>query len=278
MTNGVRALPVMEGGKIVGILSETDVLKSLANSLDTGAEIGGIKSKFVYAKRDDNIGKIKHLMLNENVSRIPIVEDGSVIGVVSTLDMIKALEAKTGFESRAKTRDPGFKEKKRVEELKAEIVMSNAVTVKKSSKIKRVIELLQNNEQVILEDGEIGVITPKDVMELFLSKPSKQAYVQVTGMQEEDAAFRDEMDFITTKFVQKMAKSFRDIQGLFVHVEKHGKHGAKPKYSIRTRFITEHGIFVSSSTGWGPLETVQDAFRKLEKEIRRIEGKRNSRK
>ena len=279
ISNGIRALPVMDGGKVVGILSETDILKTISDSADTNSEIGSIKSKFVYAKRDDNIGKIKHLMLNESVSRIPIVEGGRVIGVVSTLDMIKALEAKTGFESRSKTKDPGFKEKKRVEELKAETIMSDAVTVKKSSKIKNVIKLLQDNEQVILEDGEIGIITPKDIMELFLSKPSKQAYVQITGMQEEDVEFRDEMDFITTKFVQKMGKSFRHIQGLFVHVEKHGKQGGtKPKYSIRTRFITERGIFVSSSSGWGPIEVIQDAFRKLEKEIRHIVGKKDDRR
>ena len=277
LSNGFRALPVMEGGKVVGILSETDILKTIEDSIDDSLEIGVIKSKFVYASKDDNIGKIKHMMINDNVSRIPIVDKGSVIGVVSTLDMIKVMEAKTGFESRAKTKDAGYKEKKRVEEIKAETLMSKAAVVKKTAKIKSVIKLLQNNEQVILEDGEIGVITPKDILELLLAKPSKQVYVQITGMQEEDVDFKSEMDSITTKFVQKMGKSFRDIQGLFVHVESYHKQGAKSKYSIRTRFITEEGIFVSSSSGWNPIESIQDAFRKLEKEIRHILGKRNAR-
>ncbi|MDI6720969.1 MAG: CBS domain-containing protein, partial [Candidatus Aenigmarchaeota archaeon] len=276
---GVRALPVMEGGRLAGIISETDLIKAADQFIDTGMEIGSVKSKTVYASRDDNVGKIKHMMINENVSRVPVTDKGRVVGIVSTLNMIKALEAKSGFEAHGKTKGVVYMEKVRAEEIKAETIMSSATIIRKDEKIKNVINLLQKNEQVIVENGDVGIITPKDIIELFLSKAGKSVYVQITGMQNEGMEFQSEMDSATTKFVQKMGKSFRDIQGLFVYVESHHKQGNKAKYSIRTRFITEEGIFISHSSGWSPIEAVQDAFKKLEKETRsHMEKIRASRK
>lgn len=274
ISNGARALPVMEGGRITGIISETDVIKEAGNFIDVNSEIGQIKSKPIYASKNDNIGKIRHMMSWSNISRIPIVERGKVVGVVSTLDLAKASEAKTGFDARAKTKNRGFKEKIRIEEIMAGTIMGRASTVKMNEKIKNVVKILQNNEQVIIEDGGVGIVTPKDIMELFLSKPAKQVYVQVTGMPD-DIELQGFIDSTTTKFVQKMGKSFRDIQGLFVHVEIHQKQGNKSKYSIRTRFITEDGIFVSHSSGWSPSDVVQDAFENLEKETRSHLGKKH---
>ncbi len=274
ISNGTRALPVMEGGRVSGIISETDIVGVADKFMNTESAITGIVSKSVYARKDDNIGRIRHLMLNENVSRVPIVEGGRVVGVVGTLDLVKAVEAKRGFEARSKTRDTGFKEKTRIEEIKAATIMSEAMTVRGDEKIKNVIKLLQRNEQVIMENGKTCIITPKDIIELFLSAPTKRVYVQVTGMQEEGMEFQSEMDSITTKFVQKVGKSFRDIQGLIVHVETYHKQGPKSKYSIRARLITENGIFISHSLGWNPIDAIQEAFKKLENEIRHYMGKK----
>lgn len=274
ISNNARALPVMEGGRITGIISETDIIEKAGDFMDADSEIGQIKSKPVYASRSDNIGKIRHMMADNSVSRIPIVDGGKVVGVVSMLDLIKASEAKGGFDARARTRDKGFKEKTRMEEIKAETVMSSGAVVRRDEKIKNVIDLLQNNEQVIIEDKGVSVVTPKDIMELFLTKPMKQVYVQVTGMPD-DLELQGEIDSMTTKFVQRLGKSFRDIQGLFVHVEMHHKQGNKSKYSIRTRFITEDGIFVSHSSGWNPVDVVQDAFKNLEKETRSHLGRKH---
>ncbi|MBI2173197.1 MAG: CBS domain-containing protein [Candidatus Aenigmarchaeota archaeon] len=275
ISNGTRALPVMEGGRVSGIISETDIIGVADKFMNTESPITGIISKSVYARKGDNIGKIRHMMLNENVSRVPIVDEGKVVGVVGTIDLAKAAESKKSFEARSRTRDTGFKEKTRVEGIKAETIMSKAVTVKMDEKIKNVIKLLQRNEQVIVDSGETYIITPKDIIELFLSTPTKNVYVQVTGMQEEGMEFQSEMDSITTKFVQKVGKSFRDIQGLIVHVETYHKQGPRSKYSIRARLITENGIFVSHSLGWNPIDVIQEAFRKLENEIRHHMGKKS---
>jgi hypothetical protein len=55
-------------------------------------------------------------------------------------------------------------------------------------------------------------------------------------------------------------------QFFFLHVKKYDKKG-KVKYSIRTRFRTDKGIFISKSYAWDLRDSVNDALDKLEKII-----------
>ena len=272
--SGMRALPVVSGGEVVGIISETDIMKTAAKFIGKGVKLCNIMTPCVYVSKGEKAAKVRSLMLDTNVSRVPVMEGDDVAGVVGTLDLIKVMEARAGQESRGgRTTERGATEKSSAWNISAESVMSRAAVLPGDATIADVIPLLRKNEEVVVKNGEIGIIIPKDVMELLVKSKKEGTYVQITGMQDEDIAFKAKMDSAVQEFVQKYTRMTDNIEYLYAHVEKHHKQGKKQKYSIRLRFKVPFGFFVSHSWGWRPIDVIQDAFKNLEREIMKKYGK-----
>jgi CBS domain-containing protein len=88
----IGALPVVEGGRITGIMSERDVIYCLR---DHGAEVLGwpvrkvMTSPAITATRDTDVLAALALMTQRRIRHLPIVEDGQVEGIVSIGDLVK---------------------------------------------------------------------------------------------------------------------------------------------------------------------------------------------
>jgi CBS domain-containing protein len=278
LTSGFRAIPVVEKNKVIGIVSETDILKVASNFIDMNADAGIISSKCIYAEKTANIGTVKKLMLDKNVSRIPIVDKDKVIGVVETLDMIKFMEGRETLEARGgKIKKIGSKEKIGINSMSVMSLISQPAVLSGGKKIKDIVTILQKNEEVIIQDAGVCIVTPKDILEMIVSKPKKGVYVQITGMQHESSEFQAKTDQTVDEFVQRMGKMIRDIDYLFIHVDSMNK-GGKTKYSMRIRFMTPFGLFVSHAWGWNPIEAMQSSFNKLQTEIMKKHDKLEQRK
>lgn len=110
------ALPVIdENGSMVGILSEADILEgSLAAAKTVGTETLGrpeddaysdaaisrakaqrvteVMTKGVIAAHETaSLREVADLMLKHKIKRVPIVQDGAILGIVSRVDLVKAL-------------------------------------------------------------------------------------------------------------------------------------------------------------------------------------------
>ncbi len=268
LNSGLRALPVLDNNKFIGILSESDLMKLISSNKK--AEDIMIECEFISI--DDNVGKAKKIMTYRNVSRLPIMKSGKLIGVISTLNLIDViLKAKQEYQARGKMlRGRGFREAQPVDKIKVETIMEEPKVVDKNASLNDIAKILQNEEEVFVMNAVPHVITQKDLMELLLLKKQKGVYVQITNLHGEDTFTQAKIDSMTTEFVKKIARMVRDIQSLTLHIERH-KKGGKTKYSVRTKLFP--GIFVSHSWDWNLVVAAQDALDKLEREIIKEHGK-----
>ncbi|MBI4018235.1 MAG: CBS domain-containing protein [Candidatus Aenigmarchaeota archaeon] len=276
LNSGLRAVPVTDKGNLVGIVSESDVVRVASKLMNTKKTCGDIAVKCEYVSRSDSVGKVKKIMFNKNVSRVPVLDGQKVIGIVGTMDMIKLSEGKEKMEMRGRTKERGVSEKMTTEKAGVESFMHDAAVLQGNAPLEKALELLQKNEEVIITNGDIGIITPKDILELLVSGPKKQVYVQITGLHGESSEVVAGLDEATTRFVQKIGRMIDGIQYLFVHVERQNDHGGgdrKIRYVMRARIGTPLGLFVSHSMGWKPLDVAQDVLGKLEREIMKSYGK-----
>jgi CBS domain-containing protein len=91
----VGAIPVVDGERLVGVVTDRDiVIRGIADGSDPHAiQVGDIASRDVVTVRpDDDLDEALRLMAQHQVRRLPVVEDGRLVGVVATADV--AHEAK----------------------------------------------------------------------------------------------------------------------------------------------------------------------------------------
>jgi len=88
----IGAVPVMKDGKVVGIMSERDVIYALqrqgAGMLDATVETI-MSSPAVTVALDFKVMAALALMTQRRMRHLPVVQDGQLIGLVSIGDLVK---------------------------------------------------------------------------------------------------------------------------------------------------------------------------------------------
>jgi acetoin utilization protein AcuB len=101
---GFRRVPVVENGRIVGILTERDI-RSHAGYLDSTRVDAVMRSPVVTTSPYNTVEEAASMMLKLKIGGMPVVSSGELVGVVTTSDLLKAFLAE-GASVYAPAREP----------------------------------------------------------------------------------------------------------------------------------------------------------------------------
>lgn len=86
----VGGLPVVQDKKLVGFITHRDIL--LAGSEALGLKVKGLMSKdLIIVDKDTSIKKIVKIMSDTGYQRIPVIENGNLVGLITQSSIIHAL-------------------------------------------------------------------------------------------------------------------------------------------------------------------------------------------
>jgi CBS domain-containing protein len=88
----IAGMPVVEKGKLVGVVCQSDVLKGLKTGSMQELSVKDVMvANVIVASPTESVVVIARLMVEKHINRIPIVENDSVVGIVTRGDIIRAV-------------------------------------------------------------------------------------------------------------------------------------------------------------------------------------------
>lgn len=90
----VGALMVMEGTKLIGIISERDYARKviLQGRSSKNTQVKEIMTTHVmYARNEQTVDECMALMTEKRIRHLPVINEGQLIGVISIGDLVKSI-------------------------------------------------------------------------------------------------------------------------------------------------------------------------------------------
>ncbi len=98
---GHTGLPVVRGLEMVGVISRRDVEKAMHHGLGHAPVKGYMNVNVHTVTPDTPITQVQDMMIEFDIGRLPVVDNGKVIGIVTRSDMLRTLH--TDFEGKFRT-------------------------------------------------------------------------------------------------------------------------------------------------------------------------------
>jgi len=88
----IAGMPVVEKGKLIGIICQSDMLKGLKTATMQDLTVKDVmETNVVFVSPTESVVVVARIMVEKHINRIPIVENESVVGIVTRGDIIKAV-------------------------------------------------------------------------------------------------------------------------------------------------------------------------------------------
>lgn len=84
-----RRLPVLDGERLAGIITDRDILRRVGN-LDSIKVSAVMTPDPIVVTPEMTVKDTIQLMLSHRFSGLPVIESGKVVGIVTTTDVLKA--------------------------------------------------------------------------------------------------------------------------------------------------------------------------------------------
>jgi CBS domain-containing protein/ribosome-associated translation inhibitor RaiA len=265
VTTGNRALPVAEDSKLIGIISETDVIlqTDFGNAL-----VDNVMAGAIVIEDDTELDTALAKMRRYNISRLPVINSkGDLTGVVNALDRAKIMaipKQRIAKDSRIGSVTAA------ISQVKVRDIMRKIKPVKMGTKLRDKVESFKKyDELVIVEDKRkpIGIVTPRDALEITLPR---QDHPPINIANISDYEVRRTIEEHIARFLKKIHRKRENVQSVLVYADKYKTR----KYSLRARLISNRHVIDAKAVGYDPLSATKKLISVLDGRIRTERGKK----
>ena len=291
--SGSQILPVLEGEKMVGVVTSDTLLAEVQEFLDAATVGDAVTTNIHAVEPAETYGKALNLMRENRITHLPVVDGTDAVGIVSLFDLvgitIREMQQSQGGDAgghdstgqeiasrAANTRRGGYGAREgelaRVLDLPVRDVMVSPVSSADTDEtletaVGRMFENDISSLVVTEDDDVVGIITKTDVMDSLTWEAGGNRAVQLYGV--------DLLEDMTYDDVVAMVDKFDDrdhgmnVLDVKIHLQKHDEqHRGTSLILARIRLYTDRGMYMASGEGYGANHALNEARDKLERRIR----------
>ncbi len=275
--NDMLNLPVFEGNSLVGIVDDNKLLEAVAQTRFANQKVKNFMSdSIVVVGPDEKISRVLATFREFNISRMPVVNKGEIIGIITMHDIIEKLFLPK--------EDPSFgfiiDEKNSILDLPVENIMSmEVISCKEDAPVKEAINKMLEydfNSIVVLNKAEklAGMLTRKDLLEPISEETNKKTYPIIQISSKIEDLNREPIIKDIERFARKYESKLKNAS-FYAYITQH-KEKLRDLRLIycRLRVSADIGRFAVSAEGFGVENAVRNALLKLEKQIHKKESPR----
>ncbi len=285
-TTKARVIPVINSsGNLKGMITRESIIKYLLEQKKVPENEKTRKymsSPPKMVSQTESIAKVRWIMLRDNISRLPVLEDNKLVGIVSVRDVVNTL-----YSVIDKKKSSIMTEEERIMAMCVkEIMKYPVITAKANEPLKIALErMLDKNISglpVIEGDEVVGVLSGIDLINAV--SESMQLSIPIDAkipmIIRKNGQLKAEIDAIVERYLAKLEK-ISDIITFKVSFkeEKGGKQGEGSVYMATVRAVTKEGEFIAKDSDRDPVVAVKRAVEKIESRIvrnlKKIEDRNN---
>jgi len=275
--SGVRQLPVFEKEKLRGFVTDEALIHGAVTQEWGSTLIEQIMTKAPFTiESTRSVGAVLSLFREHDISHVPVMESGKLVGIISTQDIIENV-----FQPNQRQKQGDIiGEKVQVLSIPAKGVMTSpVVTVTPETPLrdaeKKMHDLNVHCLVVMTKERLVGIVTKLDFLEPIsvLAEPDRRLTVQfaVKEMEIDESSqgfMMGEFDAFARKY-----NTLLESGTLFVYMKLHGtNHKGQPLIHCRLQLRTVRGVrgfFFASAEGFGVEPTFRVALDRLDRRILR---------
>jgi len=272
--SGIRQIPVFEKKKLIGFITDEDIIHGAVTQEWGSIEIKNIMTKAPYViDGNRSVGAVLQLFREHGISHVPVTEEGKLVGIISIADVIEQV-----FQPRKKQTVGDIKgEKVPMLNVPAKGIMAKPViTVQPETTLKEAEKKMHAQDisclPIVANEKLVGIVTKLDFLEPISAMEVSERKFTVQFAVKDIEVNPDEQSFMMNEF-DNFARKYEDIfqmGTLFVYLKTHGtNHKGVPLIHCRLQLRTVKGTFYSSGEGFGVEPTFRVALDRLDKRILR---------
>ena len=270
LENDVLHLPVFEDDSLVGVVDDERLLSSVALKKFGKKKVKKfISEDVIIVSPKDKITGVLQSFREFHISRMPVVEDGELVGIITLHDIVTKL-------IQARERGTfGFilDEKRSLLDYPVEDIMNYpVVTCNINATVKEVIDKIveyQISGIIVIDDQQklAGIVTKRDLLEPLSREKNDIEYPIIQINSKIKDLDREELNRVISNFVRKYKETLGETS-FYIYLRQH-KETSRGEHLIytRCRMFTAYGKFISKAEGWGVYNAVKNVLLNLERQI-----------
>lgn len=172
LEKGIGSVPIVDDGKLLGIVSKADFTTLATGKIFEKLYVKDYMSTDIIAvSSSDRLIHARREMCDNNVGRIPVLDDDELVGIITSKDLIRSFMA-------FKKNVPDKYQKAQIKNLLVEDTMSHKVSsVSSDTSIDEIANIMIdtgfNGLPVVDGNKLVGIITQTDILAIILKLESE---------------------------------------------------------------------------------------------------------